>query len=380
MLPESNCIQNPKLFTCETCDYVCSYISNYNKHLFTKKHQKKIEEKKCEKESENISKSIQNPRIIESPQNYRCDYCNFFTKKPSVFNNHINTVKHKEKINPTLENAIKYNCKHCEKEYNKNNSCIKHEKNCILQNSVIEPIKSQELSYSDIINRLIQENQELRSFMTDQTQAMTEQNKVIIEQTQAMTEQNNNLTEQSKEFMKTIADLAKNNNNHIVNSNNTNKFNINLFLNEKCKDAMNFSDFIKNITVSNEDLENNALLGFANGISKIFMDNLKQLNICDRPIHCSDAKREIMYIKDEDKWEKEENTKKLTTAIQDVSRKSVATLLKWQDTNPDYKDMDSEFSNKCIGMLQQSISGNSREVLYPKVIRTLAKETMIEKI
>ena len=367
--------ENLKLFTCEICDYTCRYLSDFNKHLLTQKHKKNIEETGIfpQNPSENIKKS----------RDHICSHCNYVTKKMSDFNKHINTIKHQDNIiNPTIEidNAIKYNCKHCEKEYTKKNSWSKHEKNCILQNSVIEPVSpSQELSYSDIINRLIQENQELRSFMTDQTQAMTEQ-------TQAMTEENKELrqvmTEQSKELMKTIADLAKNNNstNQTVNGNvNNNKFNINLFLNEKCKDAMNFSDFIKNITVSNEDLENNAILGFANGISKIFMDNLKQLNICDRPIHCSDAKRETMYIKEDDKWEKEDDTKKLTSAIQDVSRKSVATLLKWQETNPDYKDMDSEFSNKCIGMLQQSISGNSREVLYPKVIRTLAKETMIEK-
>ena len=198
-----------------------------------------------------------------------------------------------------------------------------------------------------------------------------------------MTEENKELrqvmTEQSKEFMKTIADLTKNNHSTTVNSNNNNKFNINLFLNEKCKDAINFSDFMKNITVSQEDLENNAQLGFANGISKIFIDNLKQLNICDRPIHCSDTKRETMYIKDDDKWEKEEDTKKLTSAIQLVSKKSMTTLCNWQETNPDYKDADSEFSNKCITMMQQSISGSSRDVLYPKVIRILSKETMIDK-
>ena len=356
--------QSVKLHNCISCEYSCSKLSDYNKHLLTQKHKTKCEE---------TESFPQNPSVnIKKSQQYTCSRCNYFTKKMSDFNKHINTVKHKDNIiNPIveIENAIKYNCKYCEKEYTKINSCAKHEKNCILQNSVIETelIKSQELSYSDIINRLIQENQELRSFMT-------EQNQIIAEQSQATTEQN-------KEFMKTIADLAKNNNSTTVNGNvqNNNKFNINLFLNEKCKDAMNFSDFIKNITVSNEDLENNAQLGFVNGISKIFMDNLNQLNICDRPIHCSDVKRETMYIKEDDKWEKEDDTKKLTSAIQDVSRKSVATLLKWQDTNPDYKDMDSEFSNKCIGMLQQSISGNSREVLYPKVIRTLAKETMIEK-
>ena len=354
MLQISNSTQNLKLFTCENCVYTCSHVSNYNKHLLTQKHKKKLEE---------INNFPQNPNTnIQKYSGYSCSHCNYFTKKMSEFSKHTNTVKHKNNTNLIIENAIKYNCKYCEKEYNKKNSCTKHEKICILQNPINEPLQipittNHEITNNDIINRLIKENQELRLFMT----------------------------EQSKEFMKTITDLAKNNNSTIVNgnvnnnNNNNNKFNINLFLNEKCKDAMNFSDFMKNITVSNEDLENNAQLGFVNGISKIFMDNLKQLNICDRPIHCSDAKRETMYIKEDDKWEKEEDTKKLTSAIQDVSRKSVATLLKWQETNSDYKDMDSEFSNKCIGMLQQSISGNSREVLYPKVIRTLAKETMIDK-
>jgi hypothetical protein len=378
MLQEPKTTQKTKIFTCEICHYVCSHISNYNKHKMTKKHKIKIEEKNCEIESKTISKSIQDPKIIETLQNYKCDYCNFFTKKPSVFNKHINTIKHKEKINPINENTIKYNCKHCEKEYNKKNSCTKHEKICILQNPIIE--HPRELLYSDIINRLIQENKELRNFMTEQTQAMTEQTQAMTEQTQSMSEQNQVIIEQNKEFIKTITDLAKNNHtiNNTLNTNN-NKFNINLFLNEKCKDAMNFADFIKNIEVSHEDLENNAELGFVNGISKIIVDNLKQLSIYDRPIHCSDVKRETMYIKDENKWEKEEDTKKLKNAIQEVSRKSMVSLVEWQDTNPDFQDMDSEFSNKCISMTQQCIAGSNRDVYYPKVIKSLAKETMIEK-
>jgi hypothetical protein len=357
---------NSKINNCICCNYSCSKLSDYNKHLLTNKHKKNCEE--IEIFHKNPSKNLQ-----KSPK-YSCNHCNYFTKKLSEFNKHTNTIKHKENINQIVENenTIKYNCKHCEKEYNKKNSCIKHEKICILQNTLME--QPRELSYNDIINRLIQENKELRNFMTEQTQAMTEQ-------TQAMTEQTQAITEQNKEFIKTIADLAKNNNTTIVNGNvnNNNKFNINLFLNEKCKDAMNFADFIKNIEVSHEDLENNAQLGFVNGISKIIIDNLKQLSIYDRPIHCSDIKRETMYIKDENKWEKEEDTKKLKNAIQEVSRKSMISLVEWQDTNPDFQDMDSEFSNKCISMTQQCIAGSNRDVYYPKVIRSLAKEIMIEK-
>jgi hypothetical protein len=293
--------------------------------------------------------------------NFYCDLCNYTCKYNSYFIKHLKTNKHKIKIEPELDLQIKiYNCKKCNKEYEKYNSLWQHERDCNTiikkEETIIETKEEiQKLDYTnDIVGKLIQENQELRLFMT----------------------------EQSKEFMKTITDLAKNNNSTTVNgnvNNNTNKFNINLFLNEKCKDAINFSDFIKNIEVSHEDLENNAQLGFANGISKILMDNLKQLSIYDRPIHCSDVKRETMYIKDDDKWSNEEDTTKLTSAIQDVSRKSVASLLEWQETNPEFEDIDSDFSNKFITMMQQSIAGSKRDALYPKVIRSLAKETMIDK-
>jgi hypothetical protein len=136
MLENSYSTQNSKLYNCNQCDYICNHISNFNKHLLTKKHQNNCEELNCDENSN----SIKNPKSIQTPQNYRCEYCNFFTKKPSAFSKHVNTIKHKEKINPTIENenAIKYNCKRCEKEYSKKNSCSKHEKMCILQNSVIE--------------------------------------------------------------------------------------------------------------------------------------------------------------------------------------------------------------------------------------------------
>ena len=379
MLEKSKTSQNIKNKQCDICNYNCSKLWNLNVHLLTKKHKKKMEEINSEKKSETSqiqktshSKTSQNEIIIE-PHHYSCSYCNFFTKKQSAFNIHIKTIKHKNNSTSDKENLSKYNCIHCNKEYHKKNSCTKHEKTCILNNEVkvavaqVAPVAPVEtiptFSYHDIIHRLIQENQELRNFMT---------------------EQNHVMTEQSKEFMKTITEITKNshttNNNQTFNGNvNNNKFNINVFLNEKCKDAMNFSDFIENIEVSHEDLENNAQLGFVNGISKIIIDNLKQLSIYERPLHCSDVKRETMYIKDENKWEKEEDTKKLSNAIRQVSRKSMMTLNEWKEENPEYKDMDSEFSNKCMGMTKQSIAGTNRDIYYPKIIKNLAKETIIEK-
>ena len=126
-----------------------------------------------------------------------------------------------------------------------------------------------------------------------------------------------------------------------------------MFLNNDCKDAINFSDFIDRIEVSRDDLENNAKLGFVEGISKIIMDNLFQLTLHERPIHCTDTKRDTLYIKNDDNWNKEKDVVKqmLDRSIQEISRKSVRSLMGWKaDNDEDYKDINSEFSNKCIYM------------------------------
>jgi hypothetical protein len=291
-------------------------------------------------------------------KNNYCEKCDYNTMRKSSYDNHILSRKHilaTSSDNPQQILCNKYECEFCNKEYKTRSGLWRHKQKCIKSEEKIielqEEIPKSEY-INDIINKLIQENK-----------LLIEQNQEIMK---LMVNNNNNTT----------------NNNQTINGNvnNNNKFNINVFLNEKCKDAINFAEFIKNIEVSHEDLENNAQLGFVNGISKIIMDNLKQLSIYHRPIHCSDAKRETMYIKDENKWEKEEDTKKLTNAIQEVSRKSMISLVEWQDKNPDFQDMDSEFSNKCITMTQQCIAGSNRDILYPKVIRTLAKETTIDKV
>ena len=162
-------------------------------------------------------------------------------------------------------------------------------------------------------------------------------------------------------------------------NNTNNNLNINMFLNEQCKDAINFSEFINRIEVSQDDLENNAQLGFVNGITKILMDNLRQLTLHERPIHCTDSKREILYITDEHDSHKENDNNKLLGANKEVSRKSMSSLLSWKHDNPEYGDIDSEFSNKCVEIQKQSLAGENKETYYPKVIHNVAKATAIEK-
>jgi hypothetical protein len=221
------------------------------------------------------------------------------------------------------------------------------------------------LDYMTIILELMKQTNELKNF--------------IIEQA---IEQKNYAIEHKKETMEIINKVIENvkpatTNNNTITQNNNQKFNINVFLNEQCKDAMNLSDFIKGIEVSREDLENNAQLGFVSGISKIILDNLRQLSVNERPIHCTDLKRETMYIKDDDKWTKETGPAKLNTAIQTITQKSTRTLLDWKKENPDYNDNDSVFSNRCIVIQRNSMAGYDRDTYYPKVIKAIAKEVTV---
>lgn len=297
-----------------------------------------------------------NQKVPKSSNKFFCKACDYTTERESQFNRHILTDKHKRltSANEKVPKSSKYLCE-CGKEYVHASSLSKHRKVCTIsiKESFLEE-KQENTSNDAMLNmfsKMMKENEELRNLMA-------EQNEKIVD-----------VMENSKPSMTT--------NNNIINNNQ--KVSINMFLNNSCKDAINFADFIDRIEVSQNDLENNAHMGFIEGISKIFMDNLKQLSVFERPIHCTDLKREIMYIKDEDKWQKEEDDHKLNNAIQEVSRKSVNALKSWKETNPDYEDADSAFSNKCLAIQQQSIAGTNREQYYPKIIKNVAKELIVDK-
>jgi hypothetical protein len=292
--------------------------------------------------------TLGNKNVDKSTANYFCKLCDYKTSHKGHFNEHLNSSRHckrkqmetkKTKIDDNFEN-VSNNCEICCKEFSSRSGLWKHKKTgkCISEDKCIQ------------ING-----------------GLTEQ--LVIE-----------LVKQNKELLEIIKNGTHVNNSHNTTTNSNNKaFNLNFFLNETCKDAMNITDFVDSIKLQLIDLEHVGEVGYVEGISDIIVKNLKKLDITKRPVHCTDKKRETMYIKDENKWEKEEDTKKLKNAIQEVSRKSMISLVEWQDTNPDFQDMDSEFSNKCISMTQQCIAGSNRDVYYPKVIRSLAKETMIEK-
>ena len=301
----------------------------------------------------------ENPKD-KSPR-FNCEFCNTKTNNKKDFNKHLATDKHKKKEFESTSNQIQteipptHICCKCNKQYNSKGGLWYHEKRCSSPKPVTN-IDCTNVDYKELVNQLLIDNRELRNF--------------IIEQSKATADTMNKVTK-----------AIENNKPTVINQNNTQnnnqKFNINVFLNEQCKDAMNFSDFIKGIEVSREDLENNAQLGFVGGVSKIILDNLRQLSVNERPIHCTDLKRETMYIKDDDKWTKETGPAKLNTAIQTITQKSTRTLLDWKKENPDYNDNDSEFSTRCIVIQRNSMAGYDRDTYYPKVIRAIAKEVTL---
>jgi hypothetical protein len=303
---------------------------------------------------------------------YDCSYCNFTCNKKSHYDRHLDTKKHLFNVGYIKTTAFKdlqYECIKCKKNYSNYKSFYSHKIKCKNETTLDETIKqdnknedsTNSSNYIEIINKLLVDNQELRTFVVGQSQEMMK----------IMSEQNSKLIEMSKSNIT---------NNNTINANiNNHKFNINVFLNDHCKDAMNFPDFIESIDITHADLENNAQLGFVNGISKIILDNLKQLSIYERPIHCTDIKRETMYIKYDDRWNKEDNLEKLNTAIRDVSYKSISTLNQWKEANPEYQDINSEFSNKCMIISQNTLAGYNRDSYYPKVIKLISKEVALGK-
>jgi len=293
---------------------------------------------------------------------YECEVCQFFTKRTNDWNKHLKTKKHQKNV--TGEQL--YTCIYCEKQYKVYKSFWCHakkckEKNSDMKNELIDSSRELKTNLnSDLIYKLLNENQEMRNFLVEQNQEMMK----------LMSEQNN----------KIISLVKPNVTNNILNGDiNNNKFNINVFLNEKCKNAMNLSEFLDTIVVSREDLENNARLGFVNGMTKIFIDNLKRLNISERSIHCTDFKRETIYVKEDDKWIKDENNEKLNSAISSISSKSMRTLVAWKHENPDHNDYDSDFFKLSNIILQNSVSGQQKTTFFPKIIRNIARETTINK-
>ena len=167
------------------------------------------------------------------------------------------------------------------------------------------------------------------------------------------------------------------------NSNNTNTFNLNMFLNEKCKDAINISEFVDNVKIQLSDLENFGHMGYVEGVSQILINNLKDLDTYSRPIHCSDLKREVLYIKDNNEWTKETDDKPvLKSAIKRIANKNIKQIQTWKDENPGCCDSDSKKNDQYLKIVMNAMSGGSGEEQnsnIDKIIKNITKSVIIDK-
>jgi len=345
---------------CSLCNIEFARKDNYDRHLLSKKHitnsklnseelycnvcNIKYSSKKDLKRHFGTNKHLLNNGELNKPNIFHCEICNISFNKKAILNKHFSSKSH------------------IIKEISQNKDNVNRE-----PTNNAEPTKPDTLVYLDVINKMLVENKELRNFFVGQTQELI---KVMVEQNTKIIESNKN-----------IGSVSNNNTSNIIHGNvNNHRFNINFFLNEKCKDAINLPEFIENIEVSHMDLENNAQLGFVDGISKIILDNMKQLSVYERPIHCTDTKRETLYVKYDNKWTKEDSEEKLNKAIQNVSYKGIGVLNEWKESNPEYQDINSEFSEKCLIMTKNTMAGYNRESFYPKIIKNISKETVLDKM
>jgi hypothetical protein len=286
-------------------------------------------------------------------QNYICNFCDFSCCKKGDWNRHIMTQKH---INLTLSNGICdkkniYKCNICDKIYNSRNGLWNHKKKCKEneKNTVSENNDNQQTS----------EIQELKEFMKY-------------------------LMKENSDLKNMMFDVIKNGTHNTTNNTNSHNktFNLNVFLNETCKDAMNIMDFVDSIKLQLTDLEKVGKIGYVEGISNIIVKNLNSLDETKRPVHCTDSKREVMYVKDEDKWEKEnENKQKLRKAIKHVAHKNSKMLKEFKTKYPDCEKSESKFSDQYNKLIVEAMGGKGDNDLEKedKIIKNIAKEVIINK-
>ena len=289
---------------------------------------------------------------------FNCQVCDYNCCKQSEYNKHILTSKHKNLQNPTSDNTKKtaYLC-HCGKSYKHSSSMYAHKKKCYVEdNSATEECsykKPIEPSDKELIMMVVQQNSEL--------------------------------IKENSELKTMMMEVIKNGTTHntTTHTNSHNKaFNLNFFLNETCKDAMNITDFVESIKLQLSDLERVGEIGYVEGISNIIVKNLKGLDVTQRPVHCTDKKRETMYIKDEDKWEKDEEQKKMHKMVRKVADKNARMLPKFKEAHPDCIKSTSLYSDQYNQIIMEAMGGRGDNDFEKeeKIIKKVSKEVMIEKL
>ncbi len=319
-------IKNAGLFHCNLCDFTSSKESNYIKHLSTRKHKRiTMDKKKCQKMPKNAEK-------------------------------------------------LSYVCP-CGKSYKYQSGLCKHRRTCTFITENVEDTYIQDTSnnidisnnhdYKDIFMELINQNKELVKNVMGENKELHS----IIKK------QQDTFNQQMSEILPKVGNTIHQNNN----IHNANKYNLNIFLNDKCKDALDIKEFLESLIIEVADLEYTGREGFVKGISNIFIRGLKQLEVTKRPIHCTDLKRDTLYIKDQGKWGKDNNEEKVSHAIDTVKQNTFSKIQTWTKLHPNFANQEHPQSDQYINLVRESIGGYDETLSknIKKVIKKLANEVYI---
>ena len=303
--------------------------------------------------------SGKSPKISKK---FNCEMCDYHTCKSAEYTKHLSTAKHLNHENnskwigtdstksPKISNN--FMCK-CGKSYKYDSGYYKHKKKCQHTVTTLDPVNNNNVVDKELVMLLIKENSELKNMMMDA------QNKML----------------------EVIKNGTHNTTNTNTNSHNK-TFNLQFFLNETCKNAMNIMDFVDSLKLQLNDLERMGEIGFVNGMSNIIIKNLQNMDVTERPVHCTDKKREIIYVKDADKWDKEtDNKPKLRKAIKHIAHKNAKLIGEFKAKHPDYCQSASKISTQYNTMVIEAMGGMDSNDLSNenKIIKRISKEIMVEK-
>jgi hypothetical protein len=348
-------------YSCIFCNYNTCKKSRYDAHIATVKHK---------------SNMTCNEKTVTKKTSFICDLCDYYTDRRSNYNDHLVSDKHKRNCEPKSND---YFCSNCMRKYNSRSGLWRHQQKCEIDNKIdnkIEEIienKHSSLSTLSTSSNNITITPELFMLLIQQNKEMQ----------QIMVEQQNNYMKQQNIFMEKMIENGGNNHHNNNTINNDNKsFNLNFFLNETCKNAMNLSDFVNGVDISLDDFEETGRIGYVEGLSRVFCKELKKLHFTERPIHCSDLKRETIYIRENNRWEKDENKEKLLRAVKQIGKKNIKVLTLWQEKYPGYKDVESKENDRYLHILTNIMCGETEEEIqsnYGKIMKNISRITVVEK-
>jgi hypothetical protein len=327
------------------------------------------------KPCENMNIKTKNPKSLPC---YVCNICDYVTSNKKDYNKHINTIKHNNNKKSPEHNMV---CE-CGKTYKNRSSLFNHRKVCPMN------CKDGHNHGEGIHEKVVEEGDNLILQIQDGEKGEKDENiKITKEMFLKLVNDNQEMIKIIKEQQQqinliipkisNIGPMTTNNNTTMNNTNNN--FNLNFFLNEKCKDALNMSEFIESLKITLEDLQYSRSNGLVQGISNVMIRGLKELDVYKRPIHCTDVKRDTMYIKDKEKWEKDEKHEKMKNTIIKIANKERNAISSWVDINPDWFDTEAKqmeyltLVNKVCEPIENDIKNEK------KIIKNIGKEIVLNK-